>query len=334
MKRLPAAAFFCAAALLAAQERSDVKLYVAPAQGGPADAREFFDTNIPAEIRGAHYTVAESPDGADYLVAMNITEETGEDSETPWLFSLVVTKALDAAPLVEFAWGYTDVEEMYAWNLYLLYNALANVPMTNAGGQTLLAPGTAPPVRKRDRRFFIGLRAGAAFPGYHLQSGAGYVSGYSSGLSGEAALVAELRLFRFLGFQAEGDFIYEAFDAPGTDFPADTYTSMSFMFPLLVKAPLRFGRFTLSFYAGAYYLLILWDAQKKPGSSEGTESAEVRMTLPFGFALGTDLAFQIGPGELFADFRYGRDLGGTDLGDGRLYIRDRISVGMGYKFGF
>jgi hypothetical protein len=152
--------------------------------------------------------------------------------------------------------------------------------------------------------------------------------------------VAELRLFRFFSLQAEGDFVYGAFDGPGTNVggdarPADSYTSMSLLFPLLAKAPLNFGSFTLSLYAGAYYTLALGDAEKESGAPGETESAAVKMDLPLGFTVGTELGFALGPGELFTDLRYGRDLGATALGEGGpQYIRDRINVSIGYKFGF
>lgn len=338
IKYLLAAIFFCAFTFLSAQERSDIRLYVARTEGGSPEAREFFDTNIPAEIYGANYTVSDSLEGADYVVLMHITEE---DSDPPFLFSLVISRPGETGTLVEFSWGYTEVEEMYEWNLYLLYQALANIPMTRAGERTAQASAAAAAAAaapdgssQRERRFFIGLRAAVAFPRYFFQVAPGYEPGIGAGLSGEAGLVTELRLFRFLSIQAEGDFLYESFDVPGAESSADIFTSMSFIFPLVVKVPLRFGRFTLSLYAGAYYALALWDMQKKPGGSGEAETAPLRMELPLGLIAGTDVGFLAGPGELFADFRYGRDLGGISIEGGPLYIKDRISVGIGYKFGF
>ncbi|MDR0708451.1 MAG: PorT family protein [Spirochaetaceae bacterium] len=352
MKYLWIAVFFCVFTPLFAQERSDIKLYIAPATGGSPEAREFFDVNISEEIRGAHYTIADSPDGADYLVSMTITEDADSDvpGEARFLFTLVVTKASDTSSLVELSWEYANVEEMYQWNLYLIYNALSNIPMSkdsSGAEKTTPAPeaaetDTVSDNRKRAHWLYVGLRGGLSFTRYSFQSTLDYNSGYSTGISGEGGLVVELRLFRFLSFQAEADFIYESFNASraaleGNARSTDTFTSMSFMFPLMVKVPLKFERFTLSLYAGTYYTLALGEAEKKTGASEETGSVAVKMIdPPLGFTVGTDVGFLVGPGELFADLRYGRNLGVTVIGEGTgpLYIQDRINVCVGYKFGF
>jgi hypothetical protein len=195
--------------------------------------------------------------------------------------------------------------------------------------------------RRRERRFFIGLRGGGSFGGYSFQGTPNYSSGYSTGIGGEGGLVIELRLFRFLSFQVEGDFIYDVFYAPKVvleeEAPsADTFTTMSLISPLMVKVPLKLGGFILSLYAGAYFSLSLGEAEKRSGNSGETENVTVNMPLPFGFTIGADVGFAVGPGELFADFRYGRNFGATVIGGGArpLYIGDRTSVCLGYKFGF
>jgi hypothetical protein len=169
----------------------------------------------------------------------------------------------------------------------------------------------------------------------------GYYPGRSSGISPEGGLVAELRLFRCVGFQAEGDVLYESFEAPGVAGEggkrfADAFSALTFMFPLMAKAPLGFGRFTLTPYAGAYYLLTLGNAQKKSGVSGETESVAVKTPLPLGFIAGLETGFVLGPGEFFADLRYGKDLGAMAMGDGEgpLRSRDRMTICFGYKYGF
>jgi hypothetical protein len=231
---------------------------------------------------------------------------------------------------VELFWNYSDAEELYGWNI----GAILSSQMSGDSG----APDSR---RQRSRWFYAGLRGGLSLAGRYFQSTPGYYPGYSSGLGAEGGLVLELRLFRFFGLQAEGNFVYETFEAPGTTTqgdlrPPDSFTSMSLVFPLLAKAPLSFGDFTLSPYAGAYYVLALWDAEKQAGVSGETESVAVSMELPLGFMAGTEAGFSLGPGELFADLRYGRDLGATVLGTGEGYqhVRDRINVCLGYKFGF
>jgi hypothetical protein len=328
MKYLWVAVFFCIFAFLSAQERSDIKLYIAPTTGGSPDAREFFDVNIPAEIKGANYTITNEPEEADYLVSLTITEE--EDSDIPFLFTLSVTKDQGSLSLVELSWAYTDVEEMYQWNLFLVYNALANIPLFKAPEEPTPAPEAAPEDDnpERTRWLFVGLRGGVSSGGYSFQLAPNYVSGSSTGIIGEGGLVVEFRLFRFLGFQVEVDFIYETFNAPTKTSSVDTFGAISLMIPLVVKVPLSFGRFTLSLYVGLYGTLGPWE----------TEGVAIKTVIPLGpgFTMGTDVGFLVGPGELFADLRYGKDFGTTIIGDGAgpLYTRDRISVCLGYKFGF
>jgi hypothetical protein len=151
----------------------------------------------------------------------------------------------------------------------------------------------------------------------------------------------ELRLFRYLSFQAEGDFLYESFESPGVAAEGerrfvDTFSVVSLMFPVMLKAPLSFGKFTVAPYAGAYYVLMLGDAGRKFGVSGGTDRVAVKLPLPLGFTAGLDIGFILGPGELFADLRYGKDFGPTVMGDGDgpLQSRDRVNVCFGYKYGF
>jgi hypothetical protein len=344
MKRLWAGFFVCAALFLragsplSAQEGSDVKLYFAPASGGSRLDREFFDANIPREISGPHQIVVNSREEADFLVSLSIVRNEDPAHSSTLILGLSAASAARDSPLLELFWNYRVVEEMYTWGIGAMLSSGI------AGDAAVASDADAGDNwRRRTHWLYVGLRGGGAFAGRYFQASPGYYSGYSAGLGAEGGLAVELRLFRFFSLQAEGDFVYEVFDGPGRDVtgdarPADSYTSMSLVFPLLAKAPLDFGRFTLSLYAGAYYTLALWDAEKKNGATGETESVAINainMDLPLGFTVGTDLGFVLGPGELFADLRYGRDLGATTLGEGGpQYIRDRINVSIGYKFGF
>ncbi|MDR1597039.1 MAG: hypothetical protein LBR99_04970 [Treponema sp.] len=115
LKRLWVVLFFCAGSLLSAQELSDITLYFTPAIGGSPKEREFFDANLPREIRSRHYKVVESPDEADFLVSVAIAEN--EDSGYTSYIILGLTMAADGSPLIEISYNYVDVEEMYTWNI-------------------------------------------------------------------------------------------------------------------------------------------------------------------------------------------------------------------------
>jgi hypothetical protein len=327
MKRLWAVLFFCAGALLAAQERSKPALYVVPATGGSPEEQAFFNSNIAREIENAGYRVTDSREEADFLASITIVKKDGPDPFSTLVLDLRAVSGGDS-PALELFWNYREMEELYTWNIEAILSSQMSGDLEASG-------------RQRAHWLYAGLRGGVSFAGRYFQSSPGYSPSYGAGTGAEGGLVVELRLFRFLGLQGEGNFVYEVFDAPGTvaageDPSTDTYTAMSLMFPLVVKAPLNFGRFILSPYAGIYYILTLGKAEKESGASGETERAALTMTFPLGFTVGAEAGFVLGRGELFADLRYGRDFGATVLGegDGFRHARDRISLCLGYKFGF
>ncbi|MDR1597040.1 MAG: PorT family protein [Treponema sp.] len=333
LKTLLAVLFFCAGSLLSAQEFSDILLYFLPTTGGLPKEREFFDANIPLEIRNAYYKVVDSPDEADFLVSVAIAKN--EDSSYTSYLTLGLTTAVDQSPLIEISYDYDNVEEMYSWNL-----------------GTLLAPAipslSTAPAASGDWReapwLYLGVRGGGAFTGYAFQGTSDYNAGYSAGMSAEVGLAVEIRPFRFLSFQLEGVFAYEAFNAPkvkqmdsGLAYSSDTFRSKSLMFPLIAKVPLKFEKFVLSLFAGAYYIVAPGGVERTTGDSNETESiADYRIKPPFGFTVGLEAGFPLGPGVLFTDLRYyKRGFGTSSVGSGGpLYIQDRISLCIGYKLGF
>ncbi|MDR0590206.1 MAG: hypothetical protein LBG25_06640, partial [Spirochaetaceae bacterium] len=96
----------------------------------------------------------------------------------------------------------------------------------------------------------------------------------SQGFSGNAAVVAEYRMFRFLGLQAEAIFNYDAFkvakitEDPGRNIRStDKFRAMSLMVPLLIKVPLAIGKFVLSPFGGVYYTMPLGSLKMEPDDS-------------------------------------------------------------------
>jgi hypothetical protein len=333
-KRLWLIVFLCVGSLLAAQELSVITLYFAPATGGSPEDREFFDHNLPGEIRGSYYRVVDSEEEADFVVASIINEHGGADSSTRFTMGLLT--AADSAPLLELSWDYRDPHEMYLWDIG---GILAPVVPENSGAARALA------WRRQTLRFYAGLRGGVSLIGRSFQEAPQYSAGRSAGISLGGGLVMEFRLLRYLSLQVEGDFLYETFNAPRVSaagdnlrHSTDVFSSLSFVFPLFVKVPLKFGNFVLSPYAGGYYLLSPWGVKRTSGAAEGEEGSvfSSRIDPPVGFAAGIDLGFIAGPGEFFADLRYGSNLGTTVTGDqeGPRYIWDRANLCLGYKFGF
>ena len=178
-------------------------------------------------------------------------------------------------------------------------------------------------------RLYLGLRAGAAMDFQTVQAFGGYEGGADQSFGGETALSVEFQPWRYLGFQAEGIFVMEAF-APyrttGGVHTSDRYSGMSLLFPLLVKVPVDLGTLRLSFLAGPYYILPL---KKTMNGSSYRDS----LGLPLGVMAGVDLGYPLGPGELYGGLRYGLDLGLTNVGDtGLRYTRRRLTFSLCYAF--
>ena len=334
MKRVCAALFLCAAPLLCGRELSDVTLYFAPVVGGSAEEREFFDASLPLEIKNPYYRVVENEEEADFLVSVRV-DDSEEGADFSHLTLGLMTAAVET-PVLELTWRYADKEEMYGWDI----GSILAGPVDPAA-VAAAAPWEPRSVPEETRRFFLGLRGGAALDGYAFEKAPAYAEGASAGIGAEGGLTAELRLFRFFGVQAEANIVYETFNAPwivadgeSQARSIDNFAFLSFMFPLLAKVPIRFELLTLAPYAGAYALLAPWGAEKKNGAS-GAGEAEYRMDPLFGVVAGADAGFRAGRGEVVAELRYAVNLGTTKLGGdaGPRYLRDQVVAAVGYRFG-
>ncbi|MFP3090419.1 hypothetical protein LQZ21_08845 [Treponema sp. TIM-1] len=194
-------------------------------------------------------------------------------------------------------------------------------------------------------RFYLGLRGGGSFNAYSSLVAGGYEAGTSQGFSAGGAVVLEYRIFRFLGLQAEAIFNYDTFkvakiatiNANLDKRVTDRYSSMSLMFPLLVKVPLEIGNFSLAPFVGLYYAMPIGTLKLEPGdASVGPAAGSYAYAIdpPLGLLLGIDSGLLLGPGELFVDLRFSRDIGMTvaDKGYGIQYVRNQIGLSLGYKF--
>jgi hypothetical protein len=208
-----------------------------------------------------------------------------------------------------------------------VYNGLANVE---------------PEEEKRPimERLYLGLRGGASFNTYTIPYADGtYESDRKWDISYEAALLAELKVLRFLGFQTEviftqwQMFFLKTGQGGGMANQVDTFRAMALSFPLLVKVPIEFGFFDLSLYGGAYLTLPLGRVDVQTGGLV-TSTAAYKINLPIGFSAGVDLGYLLGPGRFFLDLRYSRNIGVTKIrsASGLQYTKDMIGLTLGYKF--
>jgi hypothetical protein len=334
-----------------------MKVYVSPVENGTEEEAAYFKENFEMELEGAAYAVAETREASDFYLTLSISREMESPPNT---LELTLFSTRTGQELVAMSWGYTALSDLTDWNLYLIYQAMANAPMVKllpdaemtgalAGGKsgaapaTPAAPATAPALATGEKEpyamsLYTGLRTGGFLNLYAFQTYRGYEGGTSRAFSGEAALLAEFHPFRFFSIQAEAALVYEKFgNARETAEEArhnSIFSVLSLHFPLLIKAPVSFGRFSLSPFAGAYYILSLWPAGADFGGDESSYS--YRVDPPLGISLGIDMGATLGPGKFFMGFRYDQDLG-TTLGEDRrspLYSRFRLGLTLGWAFRF
>jgi hypothetical protein len=141
MKRYILIAVFLFSALaLSAQSRDDVKVFLSPVSGGIPEQQMFFAENFKMELLGANYAVVDSQTDSDYTMNLIITQEL-EDSYEDDTGGMVVQEIVnvltvslmdskDGREVLQFSWAFENLEEMYEWNLHLIYQAMANVPLT------------------------------------------------------------------------------------------------------------------------------------------------------------------------------------------------------------
>jgi hypothetical protein len=314
----------------AAQSRGGFVIFVAPPTGGLPEEQEFFYQNMTMELLGANYGVTEIMEEADYTLSIILGDTVNEEdpSEPLYNITMVLTDNRNGNEMIRLGWDYRYREEMYQWNLYLIYQAMANLPIMNRDPEAFGETGFL-----WEKKLYLGLRAGFLANFFSVRKTMNYEAGQSQAFGFEAALVVEGRPFRLFGFQGEAVFAVDAFNA-GTQktldnqyvYSSNSFTSFSLMFPLLIKLPLNIGKFILSFYGGVYCVLTL--------GMEGGESQNMKMAPPVGLIMGADLGFRAGPGEFFMDLRYGADLGATGTGnEGVSYTRQRGGISVGYKIG-
>ncbi|MDR3249405.1 MAG: hypothetical protein LBT39_11540, partial [Treponema sp.] len=120
---------------LFAQSRDDVTIYLSPVTGGTPEQQSFFNDNFRMELIGANYTLVDDQRQADYSMNLSVTQEIedGYDDVAEEIINVLNISLLDnkdGHEVLQFSWAFGDLEEMYEWNLHLIYQAMANVPLT------------------------------------------------------------------------------------------------------------------------------------------------------------------------------------------------------------
>jgi len=135
---LQAGLLFAAAAAASAQTREDVRIFIPPVAANEEQAR-FFHENFTLEISTAGYTVTNNENDAHYIIQLTVmpntiispdgTEEPAPPDAHQNILMISLVRNSDAVEVVSLFHRFTDLEEMYHYNLYLhhIYQAI-NVP--------------------------------------------------------------------------------------------------------------------------------------------------------------------------------------------------------------
>jgi hypothetical protein len=158
-------ALLCAAIPVFAQSRDDVKVYIPPVSGGVPEQQMFFSENFKMELIGANYAVVDSQADSDYSMSLAITQEVEDGYEDESgaavagqivnVLTISLQDSKDGREILQFSWAFETLEEMYEWNLHLIYQAMANVPLTKL---------TAAPDTNHWRNKWIYIRASFDYP--------------------------------------------------------------------------------------------------------------------------------------------------------------------------
>ncbi|MDR0400380.1 MAG: hypothetical protein LBH51_05495 [Treponema sp.] len=109
-------------------EMPPVKVYIDPPEGGTQEERDFFKENFEMELMGAAYEVAQSREESEFFMSLTIIHTEEEDPPNELRLVLYNTRRPET-PIIAFSRTYADLTEMYTWNLWMIYQAMANAPI-------------------------------------------------------------------------------------------------------------------------------------------------------------------------------------------------------------
>jgi hypothetical protein len=306
-----------------------MQIYIYRPTGGTVEQQDFFEENYIMEIAAAGYAIAGSRDDSDFYYTLDIQPNAnfGEYEDEPEFFLYVrLYDSTDQREIVQLGYGFTEKEEMYDWNLYLVYQAMANVPITKLtqGIHTdhwrnkwiYIVPYLAvtPHIYSNDNPHAVLNFSNSFQPGPFL---------FGAGVDFEFHIVNWMSLET--GFGLTWDWLSDVQISNINNVASDvSYDSGVIQLPLLLKIVLKPSDiFMIEPYAGAGLNFSL--------NSDSFKAAFVSLLggIEAGFRLGERGAF-------FIDTRVGWDLGDSIVNRNRNSNVHRLGLhfGIGYKVGF
>jgi hypothetical protein len=195
-----------------------------------------------------------------------------------------------------------------------------------------------------NRWLFLGARAGPSLRFYTPSGDTAFTGGDTSSASLEAGIQASVQIVSVFSIQFEALFTWDnaskwlyALNSNGDvlDRHTRTFTGFSLQFPVMAKLNFYPGKFRVSPFFGAYFILPLGE-MKTASPVDEEASFSYSLSPPLGLLGGLSVGFPLGPGIIFADIRYAVDLAEPELSDSGgidTYRRHGATLSFGYEFG-
>jgi hypothetical protein len=140
------------------QSRNDMQIFIERTTGGDATENEFFDENVRMELGAANYAITTLRSEADYILVPMVVINRETSSVITRSFVLRLTRNNpDQTEVVQVGVAYNELTETYDWNLYLIYQAMANVPLTKNDVEPEPPPPPPPYNYWRDKWIYLAI---------------------------------------------------------------------------------------------------------------------------------------------------------------------------------
>jgi hypothetical protein len=313
--RTPLLLLFCALFSLfpaRAEDLRNVYVWVTPVEGGSDTEKQYFYDNMRMELVGGGYNLAESRESSDFYLNIRIVHEEKDGAPLNYL-NLGLYDSRTEKEIITLSWDYNNLEDMNIWNLYLVFQTMANAPIAKSvvvpAGEEVPSPAEDPPAPWYSKWLWIGAAGGADyFPDRpHL----------------DLRLTAGLDFFSFMGFDA--GLGYQAnfpLVIDRTDYQYYHEIEQSFTLPLRLRFLIKTENLLVEPNGGIQFQF------QFPGSYSGAMEHRTR-----------EESFILLPAILGGlDFRAKLGAGALGFGPRMIYDLETAAFGfgftLGYQFGF
>ncbi|MCL1991564.1 MAG: hypothetical protein FWG66_01265 [Spirochaetes bacterium] len=141
-KIIAAVIFFALPMSLFAQSREDTMIFVAPVVAEPAQAA-FLHEHFTMEVLGANYSVTDLRSQSDFVIALEVMEnlllfeggviQRAPEGQPQYLLQLALIDNNLNFEMLSFSMPFTELEDIFEFSLTMVYQAMANVPVTRLG---------------------------------------------------------------------------------------------------------------------------------------------------------------------------------------------------------